>query len=212
MVPPKSGLDALIVALLLLASLAGCARTAPLIHDGKWHPAGFRSGRDRPAGVVPNVWDHVIAVDGQGVPHDPRTPDGRALSMCGFRRQIASVFLAMRRFHEGRPNRRVLIFVHGGLTSVESSLALADDEIERVMDAGYYPIFLNWNSDLIDTYGEHVTKLTQGRTDESVIRKLLSPLYVLADAGRALSRAPVVWSNQIGTDISAASADVQALP
>ena len=80
------------------------------------------------------------------------------------------------------------------------------------MDAGYYPIFLNWNSDVVDSYGEHLTRITQGQTDDSVVRRVLSPLYVLADVGRAVTRAPVVWSNQLGSDMSAAYTHMSAAP
>ncbi len=172
----------------------GCAQPIHLIH----------------AGTV--IRNHVIVIDGQGVPRDPTVPGGQKLEVQAFRDQIADMFSAMHKFHEGQTNCKVLLFVHGGLNLPASSLEAADKEIDRILQAGYYPIFLNWNSGLLDTYGEHVTRITQGQTDDGMVRKLLSPLYVFADIGRALTRAPVVWANQIGTDVSAAGADLNALP
>jgi hypothetical protein len=201
----------LLLGLIALAIMPGCNHPFQLVHDGKLHPAEFRNGRNRPEGIVPDIRDHVIAVDGQGVPHDPHTPGGQALCIEQFRGQVAHLFRNMRAFHEDKPDRKVLIFVHGGLNNPASSLAAADEQIERVMDAGYYPIFLNWDSDLFSTYGEHATRITQGRTDDGLGRKILSPLYIFADIGRALTRVPIVWSNQVGTDLAAAGADIAAL-
>src|SRR5258706_13234779 len=55
---------------------AGCAAPFRLVHDGREHPAECRSGKQRVAGLVPDIRDHVIAIDGQGRPHDPSSPTG----------------------------------------------------------------------------------------------------------------------------------------
>jgi hypothetical protein len=166
--------------------LGGCGASTPLAHS----PADIR--------------DHVIAVDGQGIPHDPASPDGAVLEMPQFRTQLAHLFGAMRHYHLAHPDRKILIFVHGGLNAPASSLTAADGEIDRVMAAGYYPIYLNWNSDLLNSYGEHLGSITQGQADDSALRKVLSPVYLLADLGRAVTRAPLVWVNQIESDVAAA--------
>jgi len=59
----------------------------------------------------------------------------------------------------------------------------------------YYPIFLNWNSAILATYGEQLTQVTQGQTDTALARKLLSPAYLLADAGRRRHPCPGRLSN-----------------
>jgi hypothetical protein len=174
----------------LVASIAplltGCGSPSPLLHS----PAELR--------------DHVISVDGHGLPHDPTSPDGPALRMPDFRSQLAHMFASMRRFHAAHPDRKILIFVHGGLNAPASSLAAADAEMDQVIAAGYYPIYLDWNSDLLSSYGEHLVNITQGQQDDSLLRKLVSPLYLLADLGRAVTRAPLVWGNQIASDSAAA--------
>ncbi|HEY8750877.1 MAG TPA: hypothetical protein VIM11_23030 [Tepidisphaeraceae bacterium] len=166
--------------------LAGCGSPAPLAHS----PDDIR--------------DHVISVDGHGIPHDPSSPEGAALEMPQFRSQLAHLFGSMRRFQSTHPDRKILIFVHGGMNAPASSLTSADGEIDQVMAAGYYPIYLDWNSDFLNTYGEHLATITQGQADDSVLRKLLSPVYLLADLGRAVTRAPLVWVNQIESDVAAA--------
>src|SRR5258708_4195883 len=98
----------LLLVSIIATSSFGCAPAFHLVHDGRGHPDEYRNGRLRPAGVVPNIWDHVIAVDGQGVPHDPTLPNGRALSIEEFRGQIARMLVAMRRFHTSGKDRKVL--------------------------------------------------------------------------------------------------------
>jgi hypothetical protein len=179
---------------LLAAFLQGCTAAPALTHS----PQIIR--------------EHVIAVDGAGRPHDPMSPNSPAYTIPQYRRQIDCIFNAMDAFHKQRPDRKILIFVHGGLNSPADSLASADSEMDCVMGAGFYPIYLDWDSDLLSTYGEHIALITQGETDNTVARALLSPAYVLADIGRAATRIPIVWINQFGSDIQAAGADIAALP
>jgi hypothetical protein len=178
---------------LIPLALTGCVRHTSLSHTAEVLRA------------------HIISIDGQGLPHDPTVADGKAMKIAKFRDQIKNMFVAMREFHKTHSDHKILIFVHGGLNAPESALASADQEIDGLLAAGYYPIFLNWNSALLSTYEEHVWRVTQGQTDDGLVRKLLSPLYVVADIGRAVTRAPIIWANQIGTDISAAHADLKAL-
>jgi hypothetical protein len=176
-----------------LTITTGCTSSPPLKHS----PDDLR--------------DHIISVDGHGIPHDPASPDGKDLDMSQYRGQLAHMFASMRRFHQSHPDRKVLIFVHGGLNAPGTSLAAADAEMDHVIAAGYYPIYLDWDSDLNDSYGEHLVEITQGQEDDSALRKLISPLYFIADLGKAISRAPIVWANQIGSD-SAAGRGLNALP
>lgn len=152
---------------------------------------------------------HVIVVDGSGSPHYPVS--GKKMDMPAFRKQMADMFHAIAQFRSTHPDHKVLIFVHGGLNAPQDSLQQADGELDDVRGAGYYAIYLNWNSGLLPTYGEHAWRVTQGQTDDGWVRKLLTPFYVIADVGRAVTRIPVVWSNQIGTDAAAARADLKAL-
>jgi hypothetical protein len=175
------------------AVLGGCAGAPMLIHS----PEVIRQ--------------HVIAVDGTGQPHDPMDPEGTADTLPQFGERISGIFSAMDQFHQKTGSNRILVFVHGGLNSWNDSLIAADSEMNDVMNAGYYPIFINWNSDLLSTYGEHLTSITQGETDDTWGRKILTPMYLLADLGRAATRMPIVWLNQLGSDLQAAGADLSAL-
>ena len=206
-------LHTILLALLGVACLAaegGCGAPPKLVHDGQWHCAECRGGRWRPAGRVPDIKDFVIVVDGQGVPRDPKATQNEVKSVEDFEREVDRILAEMKSFHDRRAgkHRKVLIFVHGGLNGYDKSLRAADKEIDSILDAGYYPIFLNWNSKLGDAYGEHLTRITHGRTDDGWPRWLMWPLYLFADIGRATTRAPVVWAHQIGTDLSTAASNV----
>jgi hypothetical protein len=157
------------------------------------------------------ILDHIIAVDGKGFPHDPTDPNGPAESFCAYRQQLDHMFFEMQTFHDAHPGSKVLVFVHGGLNSPSDSLKFARAEMDPAMSAGYYPIYLDWNSGILDTYGDHILTITQGEEDTSVVRYLFSPFYVVADIGRALVRTPIVWANQLASDLQAVGTDFTSL-
>ena len=175
------------LALLLLIAIAtaftGCAAPSGLKHDAN------------------TIREHVIAVDDHGRPHDPASPNSPEYSMKQYRGQISSMLLAMdallpRSSRSQNPDLRPR-----RVNAPADSLQNADDEMDSVLAAGYYPIYLDWNSDLLSSYGEHVTSITQGQTDLSIGRALLTPIYVIADLGRAAARTPIVWVNQAAGDL-----------
>jgi hypothetical protein len=155
---------------------------------------------------------HVLVVDGKGLPHDPFSPGMSPFTMPEYHTRLDGIFTDVATFYKNKPGKKtILIFIHGGLNSPDDSLAAADLEMQNVIAAGYYPIYLDWNSDIFSTYGEHIFSLTQGRTDNTPIRWLFTPAYVIADIGRAVTRMPIVYLNEFASDIQAASADIDAL-
>ena len=63
----------------IVACAMGCAGPVKIVHNGSWHPAEYRYGRMRPAGAVPDIRNHVIAVDGRGCAARPHSRKGSAL-------------------------------------------------------------------------------------------------------------------------------------
>jgi len=100
--------------------------------------------------------------------------------------------------------KRVLIFVHGGMNTVNGSLAKVRALVPRIAAEDYYPLFINWNSGLWSSYWEHLTVVRQGQV-KPVWGLLTSPLYLLADLGRAVTRAPVTWYYQLTSDATTAA-------
>ncbi len=97
--------------------------------------------------------------------------------------------------------RQILIFVHGGLNTYNQSLARANEITPKISAAHYYPLFINWDSGLISSYWEHLFLVRQGEV-EPVWGPVTFPLYFVADVGRAVTRAPVVWYYQITSDFT----------
>lgn len=99
--------------------------------------------------------------------------------------------------------KKLLVFIHGGLNqqgnSNERVSTLANRIKEETQDE-YYPIFVNWNSALFSSYGEHLTSVRQGSTDSWAWAT--SPTYLATDLGRGLIRAPVVWWSLIRNDLT----------
>lgn len=97
--------------------------------------------------------------------------------------------------------RQILIFVHGGLNTYNQSLARVNEITPKIADAHYYPLFVNWDSGLKSSYWEHLFLVRQGEV-EPVWGPVTFPLYFVADVGRAVTRAPVVWYYQLTSDFT----------
>jgi len=153
--------------------------------------------------------EHVIEMDEEGNAIDP-AHHPRLLSQKSYDDQINEMFDAMRDYHgaHGGP-KKILIFVHGGMNEQKDVLDRAAKQWHDIECAGYYPVFIAWNSELVSSYGEHLLHVRQGR-NVGAAGLWTSPLYLLADLGRAVFRAPVVWINQVAHDASRASADLSA--
>jgi hypothetical protein len=97
--------------------------------------------------------------------------------------------------------RQILIFVHGGLNTYNQSLARVNEMTPEILAAHYYPLFVNWDSGLKSSYLEHLFLVRQGEV-EPVWGPVTFPLYFVADVGRAVTRAPVVWYYQLTSDFT----------
>ncbi len=91
--------------------------------------------------------------------------------------------------------------MHGGLNSYSVSLGRVNEDTPRITATNYYPLFINWDSGLINSYLEHLWLVRQGEV-HPVWGPLTSPLYLIADLGRAVTRAPVVWYYQVTSDLT----------
>jgi hypothetical protein len=110
--------------------------------------------------------------------------------------------------------QHLVIFIHGGLVTQEVSLdrALSDIPLmiadhdafkpvpdlqsggpsETLMKADeIFPLFLNWPSGFIDTYGDSVTEYEQGTYNNGPVRHLETPLYLGNDLAEVVVRAPL---------------------
>lgn len=101
---------------------------------------------------------------------------------------------------------RILIFLHGGLNTQTGSVERTAELCKRISAEGYYPIFVNWQSSLFPSYGNHLFHIRQGEdwregTLSTVGGYLTSPVYLAGDLTRALVRAPIATFFQIRNDV-----------
>jgi pimeloyl-ACP methyl ester carboxylesterase len=100
---------------------------------------------------------------------------------------------------------KLLLFVHGGLNDRKQGMAHFWDSYAEVMRGDYYPVFVVWPSGWASTYTEHLLWVRQGIKAETAAEKtfgiLTSPLALLADIGRAVTRLPLVAANNSQSDL-----------
>ncbi len=80
----------------------------------------------------------------------------------------------------------------------EENLSLEEKEnqrlYKRILQEGYYPIFINWHSWLFSTYMEHLFLIRQGEK-RPVLGPLSFPFYLITDIGRSILRSPMIWAS-----------------
>jgi hypothetical protein len=176
-----------------------CLATAQLITAGcaaVTHPYSLEPVRDSASRT--ELIRHAVFVDNNGNGIDPRVNKrGRTLDSAGYARYVHGIMDGIRSHRDsGHPD--VLIRIHGGLnslrgaptTSVRMNTAIRNDTAKQI-----YPLFINWDSGILESYGEHLFYVRQGR------RKSLdlvgAPFHLVADFGRAITRLPIVWVGQV---------------
>jgi pimeloyl-ACP methyl ester carboxylesterase len=127
--------------------------------------------------------DHRIVIDSDGV--SPETGKYQA--------QLEHMFQII----EDQRRHRLLLFVHGGLTSLDTANELAQSVGRRIENSSpdTYPIFLNWDSELLSSYGYHLAYERNGisykGTPAGYAAVASFPLVLLSDLGRGLANLPM---------------------
>jgi len=169
---------------------------------------------------IPQVpTEHIVMFSGRGNPVDPTGNIGCAdepapcngshfwltsypeMKRGPYQDYLSKLFEAMRRdapVVDGK--RRLLIFFHGGLNTQVGTIERAVDLNKSIEAAGYFPIFVNWQSSLVSSYRDHLIFIRQGQ-DLGWWGVPLAPFYLLTDVARSVARAPVVWVFQLWNDI-----------
>lgn len=109
---------------------------------------------------------------------------------------------------ESPEHRRVVVFVHGGLNNQDRSIERAIEMSPLMLEQGVYPIFVNWRSNLLSCYADHLFFVRQGGEvfvgphdvlDDAfdALGVLWSPFQFAGDAARGILRLPIVATYQI---------------
>jgi len=177
-----------IVALVAVIPFGGCT-------------ASLRSLKPNEADIV----NHAIFVHPTGAPIEPRVgqPGHRFESDSAYARYLGGIMSAIRADTVRRDGKhKILLRVHGGLNALNSSLdaSLAmSDSIHADAEYGYFPIFVNWESGLLSSMGEHLLNTRRGEyySARSISGAPLLPVYLAADLGEGLVRAPLTSVRQL---------------
>lgn len=154
--PPSLVLGLLIFALILSE---GCASTLYL-QDEPDDPQAKIKGES-----LEELATHVIMLNKKGRFEPIIKAEG------DYSKQLEKIIAAM---HKQNKNK-ILIYIHGGLNSKDESRANAIEHIKKFRDSDYYPIFINWESSLPSSYGEHLTSVRQGKRQFELFAEYLLP-------------------------------------
>ena len=142
------------------------------------------------------VIDHAIFVHADGRAREALEPDeighrgvvvGGGLSEQAGARQLSRLMDAVR----ASPHDTILIYVHGGRISYEKGYDRVAQRGAAIDSAGYYPIFINWNSSGGSSLWWHLFRIRQGQDWGPVRGTLSAPFMIAGSLGRAVSRLPM---------------------
>jgi pimeloyl-ACP methyl ester carboxylesterase len=147
-----------------------------------------------PPSVPEDLCQYVLSIDKDGRIEKSSLPksDGDPSHQCD------RVLRHMREFLEKKPNRGVVIFVHGGLNPEDTSLERAGRLYLQMQAEDLYPVFINWNSSIQDTYWQQATEVRQGNVSTGA-GLFEFPLFFVAHVGRAFTRIPLTTEEQLKT-------------
>lgn len=157
---------------------------------------------------VEGLNQHVVMIDqeGRGLELAPSysfgiVPHFKTYTKEAFKGYIDNLLEAV----DGSGAKRILIFVHGGLTDYQKALLLSETRRAAMAEEGIYPIFILWRSGLVPCYISHLTEFRQGRMPLETWygRLALTIANILADVGRGISRFPKTAYYQALNDLSA---------
>lgn len=96
---------------------------------------------------------------------------------------------------KGSRERKLVFYVHGGLNNNATTIQRARDLTHLMLADDQYPIFLNWQSNLLGALYEHLMNVRQGDNKGNRHAYLL-PFILGGDLAKGIARAPVTWFYQ----------------
>jgi len=141
---------------------------------------------------------HAIFVDEQGRAQSVDVgKKSHYMSDSAYRRYLDTLMQGVRA--SGRTD--LLIRVHGGRTSLDGALDASlwtRDSILSDTLTNFYPLFINWESTDVSSYGEHLFYVRQGQRYTKWYRgPLWSPFYLVADLGSGIFHLPIAAGYQV---------------
>lgn len=161
---------------------------------------------------------HVLRFDGQGGLRPPVGPWKPSRAQLTYSTTYFDEVLAALDDHasdhctDKAAPCRIVVFIHGGLTTERRSARRARELLCResqiseacapgpIFDGGpHFPLLVNWNSGLVSSYRDHLFHVQRGR-DIGPVGWLGAPFKLVADIARAAGRALIVDYEMLSHD------------
>ena len=200
------------IALLVIAfSTVGCypfgTRVGEFHLKPKCSPLALRPIQAVPSLSRPDersISAHAIFINGEGRAIEPHTDScGREIRDSAYDRYLTTIIDSIRADSARRGTApKLLLRIHGGLNTLNGSLDATvgmNEQISQDRQAGFYPLFINWESGLMSAYGEHLFLVRRGHRERGwwmVPALLTSPFYLVRDLGGAAARLPITTMTQ----------------
>ncbi|HYW10990.1 MAG TPA: hypothetical protein VE871_03510 [Longimicrobium sp.] len=123
----------------------------------------------------------------------------------------AHVHRMMNELRRDRQPRGVMIVVHGGMNGFAASRGFAEVAGDNIHADGYNPIFLNWRTNPFNSYYEHMMWTRRGHIVDGPAAAINTPLNVVADLGRGVTRWPLNVTESFGDDQHTLGGDLSSL-
>jgi pimeloyl-ACP methyl ester carboxylesterase len=94
--------------------------------------------------------------------------------------------------------KSILIYIHGGRGQLHKTPQMNASLLPGMVGAGYYPIFVNWDSSDRTSLGWHVFRIRNGTDYGRVLGPLTSPGVIAVDLARGVVRIPQTALQQLG--------------
>jgi hypothetical protein len=100
--------------------------------------------------------------------------------------------------HLSNGNKKILIFFHGGLNARQSSFKRALKHTELISKDGIYPVFFNWHSGAISSYGQQLGGVSAG-LDYRRMKIFAAPFMLASDLVTGIVKSPLSGFNNAST-------------
>jgi hypothetical protein len=137
--------------------------------------------------VSKSASERMIAINSDGSPalYPIKMKSGKI--KYSYEQQIESIISGIKK--SGR--KKILLYAFGGMNSLDSTVKRTEELSKAIYsESDYYPVLINWESDLTDSYYEHLMFIRRG-VKSYAYGPALSPFYLLVDIGRAVIRLPI---------------------
>jgi hypothetical protein len=139
--------------------------------------------------------NHMIALNGDGSPYElvPVSKSKREVNIqYDYFNHLSHIMQGIK--NSGRDS--LIIYVHGGMKDLKESIEDSQEQVPVIdSTSNYYPIYINWESSMVDAYVEQLLYIRQGKYSPTM-GPISAPFYLLYDIGRAIIRAPITWGHQ----------------